>query len=618
MSELRKRQDPGKVADTDPQNVLPRSTSVLSSVLSGFDRPRLVILIFLAAFAAWFLSPEEPSSLSHSYAVCSSSGARIYTVDHAVPNAQCLVVDGSLILDIGSLDDIMVRWVARGRLRSSLRIRYLDKSSIVVPGLSDSHAHILEYGASKQLLLESAKTIKDTVALVRQHILDNNDILNDPSKIIEGWGWDHTSWPVEEWPTSDDLDMDPIIRGRPVILQSKDGHALWLSKKTFALNSPWPSEIEGGVIMKDSSGNPSGVILDKAQDLLQKPDPTEQDLLRRFDATVKDVLSHGLTSVHDAGFKPISLEFFTRQAAAGNLPFRIYGMRYFNENDPYWGNLSEPIINAGDGRLNARSVKIFADGKTHIFGRVCVFLDVSQLHEPYHDNPHTKGFMRVDPKVLTDVVPKFLRDGWQVNIHAIGDYANGVVLDTFEAALKDVDVTALRPRLEHAQILTQSDLERVGKLGVISSIQPTHAISDMWFAEERLGSERVKGLYAFRSLLDHGSRLAIGSDFPVEDMNPLAGFHAAITRLSPEGQSPNGPSGWFPEQRLTRMEALRGMTIDAAYASFSEDSLGSLVPGKRADYVVLSQDIMTVPVDQILSTKVQATVIDGRVAFGQV
>ncbi|KAG2119526.1 amidohydrolase 3, partial [Suillus discolor] len=251
------------------------------------------------------------------------------------------------------------------------------------------------------------------------------------------------------------------------------------------------------------------------------------------------------------------------------------------------------------------------------------------LHEPYHDNPHTKGFMRVDPKVLTDVVPKFLRDGWQVVKHPCNwDYANGVVLDTFEAALKDVDITALRPRLEHAQILTQTDLERVGKLGVISSIQLTHA----YFAEERLGPERVKGSYAFRSLLDHGSRFAIGSDFPVEDMNPLAGFHAAITRLSPERQSPNGPSGWYgflvqkfsiqlmyvSQQRLTHMEALRGMTIDAAYASFTEDSLSSLVPGKRADYVVLSQDIMAIPVNQILSTKVQATVIDGRVAFGQV
>lgn len=611
MSELRKRQGPGKFADTGPQNVMPRkSASVLSSVLFGFGCSRFAILIFLAVFAAWFLSSEETSSLSHSYAVCSPSGARVYTVDHVVPNVQCLVVDGSLILDTGSLEDITAHWVAKGRLRSSLQIRYLDKSSIVVPGLSDSHAHILEYGANRQLPLGGGKTIKDTVALVRQYILDNGDILDDSSKFIEGWGWDHTSWLVKEWPTSDALEMDPIVRGRPVVLQSKDGHALWISKKAFELSSPWPSEVEGGVIVKDSFGNPSGVLLDNAQDLVKRPAPTEQDLLRRFNATVNDALSYGLTSIHDAGFNPISLEFFTRQATAGNLPVRIYGMRYFEESGSYWGNLSKPIINAGNGRLNARSVKIFADGALRSGG--------AALNEPYCDNPHTKGFMRLDPKVLTDVIPKYLRDGWQVNVHAIGDYANGVVLDTFETALKDVNVTALRPRLEHAQILTKTDMERVGKLGVIASIQPTHAISDMWFAEDRLGSERVKGLYAFRSLLDHGSRLAFGSDFPVEDMNPLSGFYAAITRLSPEGQSPSGPSGWFPEQRLTRMEALRGMTIDAAYASFTEGNLGSLVPGKQADYVVLSQDIMTIPVGQILSTKVQATVIDGRPAFGQI
>jgi hypothetical protein len=404
--------------------------------------------------------------------------------------------------------------------------------------------------------------------------------------------------------------MDPIVRGRPVVLSSKDKHASWVSKKALALSFPLPSEVEGGIIMKDSFGNPSGVFLDNAQDLVKRPTPTERDLLRRFNAAVNDALSYGITSVHDAGLKPVSLDFFRRQAAAGSLPIRIYGMRYFEENGPYWGNLSKPILNAGNGRLNARSVKIFADGALRSGG--------AALHAPYSDNPHTKGFMRLDPKVLTDVILGYLRDGWQVNVHAIGDYANGVVLDAFETASKDVNVTALRPRLEHAQILTETDLQRVGKLGVISSIQPTHAISDMWFAEDRLGADRVKGLYAFRSLLDHGSRLAFGSDFPVEDMNPLSGFYAAITRLSPGGESPNGPLGWFPEQRLTRMEALRAMTIDPAYASFTEDSLGSLVPGKRADYVVLSHDIMSIPVDQILSTKVQATVIDGRPAFGQI
>lgn len=322
MSELRKRQGHGKFTDTDPQNVLPRkNASVLPSMLSGFGCSCLVILISLAVFAAWSISPEEISSLSHSYAVCSSSGARVYTVDHVVPNVQCLVVDGSLILDTGSLEDVMARWVGGGRLRSSLQIRYLDQSSIVVPGLSDSHAHILEYGANRQLPLGGGKTMEDTVSLVRQYILDNN--LNDSSKIIEGWGWDHTSWPGEEWPTSDALEMDPIIRGRPVILQSKDGHALWISKKALALNSPWPSEVEGGVIMKDSSGNPSGVLLDNAQDLVKRPVPTEQDLLRRFNITVHDALSYGLTSIHDAGFNPISLEFFTRSTEHPCVKIRL-------------------------------------------------------------------------------------------------------------------------------------------------------------------------------------------------------------------------------------------------------------------------------------------------------
>jgi len=228
------------------------------------------------------------------------------------------------------------------------------------------------------------------------------------------------------------------------------------------------------------------------------------------------------------------------------------------------------------------------------------------------------GVMRLDTDILNYVVPRFLRDGWQVNIHAVGDRANGIVLDTFEAALKGINVSALRPRIEHCQIMTKADMARLGRLGVIASVQPTHAISDMWYAQDRLGPERIKGLYAFRSLLDSGARISFGSDAPVEDLNPLSGFYAAITRLSPSGQSPHGPDGWFPEQCLTREEALRGMTIDPAYASFTESTLGSLVPGKHADFVVLSQDIMSIPANQILKTKVFATVVDGQPIYGAI
>ncbi|EPQ57555.1 amidohydrolase 3, partial [Gloeophyllum trabeum ATCC 11539] len=397
-------------------------------------------------------------------------------------------------------------------------------------------------------------------ALVRRFIESEPDVANDTSKYIEGWGWDHTAWPIQEFPTAADLEADSVVKSRPVVLQSKDGHALWVSQAVLQSMEPLPDRMEGGVVVRDELGRPTGVFLDNAQELVQKPPLTEKDLLRRFKYVVQDALANGLTSIHDAGFSP-----------------------------------SEKIINAGNGRLSARS-----------------------LHEPYADNPGTRGFMRLSADVLNNVIPRFLRDGWQVNVHAIGDRANGIVLDAFEEALKGVNVTALRPRLEHAQILTNADMARIGQLGVIASIQPTHAISDMWFAEDRLGPERVKGLYAFRSIIDNGGRIALGTDFPVEDMNPLAGFHAAITRVTADGRSPHGPGGWFPEQRLTRVEALRGLTIDPAYASFTESTLGSLEPGKRADYVVLSQDIMSVDEKKILDTKVLATAIDGRLAYGKI
>ncbi|KAH7915226.1 amidohydrolase family-domain-containing protein [Hygrophoropsis aurantiaca] len=607
MPNQRKRPSPdegrGKVYSENDSSA---NDTVKRSSFSPFSASTLIFLTSCALSAAWLFSPTTVSPSPASYAICSRKGSAVYTVDEDNSVVQCLVIQQSFIVDTGSLG----RWLSGNYSGPALQVRYINDGSIIVPGMSDSHAHILEYGANRQLPLEGGKSIEGTVALVKQHILENPDTYKDTSKIIEGWGWDHTSWPVEEWPNSDAFESDPVLHGRPIVLQSKDGHALWLSKTAIAMSLPWPEAVDGGIIVRDTHGDPTGVLLDNAQPLAKRSTLTEQDLLRRFAATVKDVVALGLTSVHDAGLTPVSLQFFKRQAANGNMPIRIYGMTYFDDSGEYWGNTSKPVIVSGDDRLGARSVKMFADGALRSGG--------AALYEPYHDSAHTKGFMRLDAKLLHEMIPRFLHDGWQVNVHAIGDFANGIVLDAFEAALKNVDVAALRPRLEHAQILTQEDMVRVGKLGVIASVQPTHAISDMWYAEDRLGPQRVKGLYAFRSLLDNGARLTLGSDFPVEDMNPLAGFYAAITRLSPDGRSPHGSGGWFPEQRLTRQEALRGMTIDPAYASFTEDTLGSLVPGKRADYVVLSQDIMTVPADQILSTQVDATVIDGQPVFGKI
>ncbi|KAJ7434315.1 amidohydrolase family-domain-containing protein [Mycena galericulata] len=572
-------------------------------VVSKKILPSVAILSFSAivsvlALGIGFARRGYQTPLGH-YSLCSRH-ANIYTVDSGNSQVECLVVNDSRIVRTGSFSEI--------KLIRDLPIRFIPKNAIVVPGLSDSHGHLLEYGASRQLALEGTVTINDTVARVREYILSNPDILNNPHAFIRGGGWDHTSWPGASWPTAADLDADPVIRGRPVALQSKDCHAQWVSARTLELSAPLPPAVEGGIILTDDTGAPTGVLLDNAQELLQMPPLTEAEIIQRFTVAVNDALSHGLTSVHDAGLDPGSLDFFVRQAEKGHIPIRIYGMKFFDENEPYWGNVSKPLIGAANGRLTARSVKIFADGALRTGG--------SALYEPYTDNPSTNGFMRLSSEVLFEFIPRFLRDGWQVNVHAIGDRANGIVLDAFEASLKGVNVTALRPRLEHAQLLTKADMQRLGKLGVIASVQPTHVTSDMWYAQDRLGPERVKGLYAFRSLIASGAKITLGSDFPVETMNPLAGFYAAITRVSLTGDSPHGPGGWFPEERLTRQEALRGMTIDPAYASFTESELGSLEPGKRADFTVLSRDIMKIPVSQILQTKVLATVLDGQVAYG--
>ncbi|CAA7270285.1 unnamed protein product [Cyclocybe aegerita] len=577
-----------------------------SSSTSRSGSLKILLAAVLLSFVAFYVN-MSPKTLPETYALCSKEGKQIYTVDDNDTSVECVLVKGSYVVDSGDLAKVQKR--SDDTIgQASFPVYYVPSGSIVLPGLSDSHCHILEHGASLQIPLSEGKTVEETVSLVRAYVLANPDLEKNTSSVIEGWGWDHASWDVEKLPSWRDLEANSVVAGRPVILQSRDGHAVWVSKRALDANAPYPETVEGGIIVRDEDGEPTGVFIDSAQDLIYRPPPTDEVLSRRFEITVRNALAVGLTSLHDAGFKPDSLAFFRRQVEKGTLPIRIYGMTFFDEYGSYWGDQVSPLVGAGDDRLSSRSVKVFADGALRTGG--------AALYEPYADNPSTNGVMRISPEVLKKVIPRFLKDGWQVNVHAIGDRANGIVLDAFAEALKGVNVSALRPRLEHAQIMTKADMARLGDLGVIASIQPTHAISDMWYAQDRLGPERVKGLYAFRTLIESGARITLGSDFPVEVINPLKGFYAAITRLATDGTSPHGPGGWFPDQRLTRLEALRGMTIDPAYASFTEGILGSLEPGKRADYVVLSQDIMSVPPERIMETKVLATAIDGRIVFG--
>ncbi|KAG9316428.1 amidohydrolase family-domain-containing protein [Chiua virens] len=327
MSTLRRR----NIAESapPPRKAQIHNDATQNSILSGRVAPKGVLIFSSLALSAFiWLYTHMPTASANPYALCSRSASRIYTADDS--NSYFVSHLSGQIHSIVP-DDVSARWYAGNPSGSTLHIRYIDDQSIVVPGLSDSHAHILEYGATKQLSLEAARSINETIALIREYIMEHPDVYHNTSRFVEGWGWDHTSWPVEEWPTADALEEDPVVHGRPVVLQSKDGHALWVSKMVLQLSGPFPQEVEGGVIFRDALGIPTGVLLDKAQHL-----------------PAKDALSFGLTSVHDAGFQPVSLELFERLATEGSLPIRIYGMRYFDDLGPYWGNSLETYYQCGE------------------------------------------------------------------------------------------------------------------------------------------------------------------------------------------------------------------------------------------------------------------------------
>ncbi|KIM90063.1 hypothetical protein PILCRDRAFT_2295 [Piloderma croceum F 1598] len=584
----------------------------------------LVMLTSLSLTASEFGPALVAFFVPRDYTLCSRS-RDIYTVDENQPRVECIAVRGSWILDAGDQVDIQRRWsegrqsklclpvVHRCLFRGTLNIIHVKPGSIIVPGLADAHAHVLEYGFKMQLQLDGSKSIDEVISRLKSYIEAHPDIRDDSSRWIEGMGWDQTKWPGAQFPTANDFDREPLLRGRPIALVRVDGHASWVSSRVLESMGELPDEVEGGSIVRYANGKPTGVMVDNAISLIPRPPLSESRAREYFDLTMKDALAHGLTSIHDADSSPEALSLFKKLAETGKLPIRLYAMGNVKSDD-YWGSKIPRLLHYGKhGRLNVRSVKLYADGALGSWG--------AALLAPYSDKSETSGFMLSTPQALAALVKQFWKDGWQVNIHCIGDRANKVVLDIFENILEGHGVENLsewRPRIEHAQILQVRDLERAGRLGVIMSVQPTHATSDMWYAESRLGPERLKDAYAYHTQLQASSSkiLPLGSDFPIEGVNPLLGFYAAVSRLSVDGESPHGKGGWYPEQRLTRAQALKGMTLDAAYASFAENELGSLTPGKKADFVILDRDIMTVPFSEILSAKVQATVVDGSVAYG--
>jgi len=319
------------------------------------------------------------------------------------------------------------------------------------------------------------------------------------------------------------------------------------------------------------------------------------------------MLDTGLTSVHDAALTVEDIAFLKKVDQAGRLPIRIYGMASCAPLNSYCG---EQVDRYDGDRFQLRAVKIFADGALGSRG--------AALHEDYSDDAGNRGIMISQEEEFSPLVKKWIDKGFQVNSHGIGDRANTVILDAYEASLPpNVEPASLRLRNEHTQILRPDDIARMGRLGVISSVQPTHATSDMAYAEQRLGPDRIKGAYAWQSLIGAGSRIALGSDFPVEQVNPFLGIYAAVTRKWLDGDSPHGTAGWFADQALSLEEALHGFTLGGAWASFQEDRVGSLEAGKEADFVVLDRNLFVVEESEIPLTEVRATVVGGRLFAGK-
>ena len=523
------------------------------------------------------------------------TAARIHTMDTAQPLAQAMAYDASgKILAVGSTGELQARYPQARRLDVG--------SATVVPGLIDAHAHVGGLGFA-MMSADLVGTASKAEVLAR---LRENAKGLKPGEWLVGRGWDQNDWPEKTFPNA--ADLDAAFPDRPVWLSRIDGHAGWANSAAMRavkrdLAGSW--QPDGGSIHRDAAGKPNGIFIDNAMLLLEeaRPASSEATAERALVLGMQAAVAHGLTGVHDAGISLDELHRYQRLADRGAMPLRIYAMADGN------AAALESLCKGGlyrhvSGRLQMRAVKLYADGALGSRG--------AAMLEDYSDDHGNRGLLLMSAQELADASAKAKRCGVQAATHAIGDRGNRLTLDTYAQALGTDATGDHRWRVEHAQILAPADLSRFAGMHVIASMQPTHATSDMPWAQERVGTQRIVGAYAWRQLRDSGARLAFGSDFPVESVDPRLGLYSAVSRADGEGK-PVG--GWMPQEKLTAFEALRAFTLDAAYAGFAESELGSLAPGKRADFVVLAQDPLAVPDAALRTLTIKATYVDGKPVY---
>jgi hypothetical protein len=469
------------------------------------------------------------------------------------------------------------------------------------PGFTESHGHLVGYGASiEQVDLRNAASFAEVVERVKRAAAKV-----PPDRWVLGWGWDQNRWPEKAFPSH--AALSAAVPDHPVLLRRVDGHAVLTNARGLAAAgiTAATKDPPGGRILRDASGSPTGVLVDTAANLLDRavPAPTVMDIERRVLLACNDLAALGITEFQDAGTGRDELAVLRKLEGEGRLPLRVYVMLDGGDDQLLDGEFAAGARVGVDGMLAVRAVKLFADGALGSRG--------AWLAQPYTDEPGTRG-LEVTPEArLEDVIRRAAKAGFQPCVHAIGDAAVTRVLDLYERALGPGGA-ALRPRIEHAQVVRPADVPRFVTLGVIAAVQPTHCTSDMPWAPARLGPERIAWAYRWRSLLAAHARLCLGSDVPVESPDPRLGLWAAVTRRTPQGT----PSeGWNLAEALTSAEAVAGYTSWAAYAAFEENWRGTLVPGNAADLTILDRDVEVGGAAEILQARILRTVVAGRDVF---
>lgn len=507
-------------------------------------------------------------------------------------------VEGSLVVEGGRIAFLGADAEAMAQAPEGARIVDLGGRT-VTPGLIDAHSHLAGLGAAlAQVDLVGTGSYAEVVERVGQAAADA-----PAGTWIRGRGWDQNDWPETAFPTHHAL--SEAVPDHPVWLTRIDGHAALVNRRAMEVLEigPGTEDPPGGRFLRDAEGRPTGVLIDRAMEAVagRIPDPGPEERRRRLRRAAEHAVSLGLTTVTDMGVDQATIDDYRALRDAGELPLRA--ALFLTDDDALLDRWFAHGPEVGPGhRLLVRGVKMYADGALGSRGAALV--------EPYSDDPGNVGLLITGEERIRAVAERCLEADFQLGVHAIGDRGNLVVLDGLEEAFGGEPRPGVRFRLEHAQIMRPQDVDRAARLGVVFSYQPTHATSDMPWAPERVGESRLEGAYAWRRAIQAGGRLALGSDFPVESVDPRLGLYAAVTRQDLEGE-PSG--GWLPDQRLTRAEALRGFTLDAAWSLFLEPEVGSLESGKRADLVVFARDVMEVSAEDIPQVPVDYTVVDGRV-----